>query len=290
LALTIGDIDWKRILRDEERLGFWLVCGGWTDGPRMGDVIGDMSEVVLTGGWILRDQGTGLKNLPRDQEARMRLVSIKSISRRRELMIYPPTGVSLFFAVLFGIFTYPVLGVQIDDKDVTFAIEVELLNDESVPAGLIGVKIQEDIEHELWWDKGLRFIDAEKSKEAVIVKTIWVVEDDESQRLLCHDELTESGYAVMLAANGKEALKQLDAAKPDLVILDIVMPVMDGMETLGKIIREYRDVPIILNTAFSSYQDDFMSWAADAYIVKSADLRELKAKVQEILSGSRPLI
>jgi two-component system response regulator (stage 0 sporulation protein F) len=114
-----------------------------------------------------------------------------------------------------------------------------------------------------------------------------VVEDDESQRLLCHDELTESGYAVMLAANGKEALKQLDAAKPDLVILDIVM---DGMETLGKIIREYRDVPIILNTAFSSYQDDFMSWAADAYIVKSADLRELKAKVQEILSGSRPLI
>lgn len=114
----------------------------------------------------------GVKESPLDQEARMRLVSIKSISRRRELMIYPPTGVSFFFAVLFGIFTYPVLGVQIDDKDVTFAIEVELLNDESLPASLIGVKIQEDIEHELWWDKGLRFINAEKSKEAVIVKTI----------------------------------------------------------------------------------------------------------------------
>jgi two-component system response regulator (stage 0 sporulation protein F) len=112
-----------------------------------------------------------------------------------------------------------------------------------------------------------------------------VVEDDESQRLLYHDELTESGYAVMLAANGKEALNQLDAVKPDLIILDIVMPVMDGMEALGKIIRRYRDVPIILNTAYSSYRDDFMSWAADAYIVKSADLRELKAKIQEILRG-----
>jgi two-component system response regulator (stage 0 sporulation protein F) len=117
------------------------------------------------------------------------------------------------------------------------------------------------------------------------MKTILVVEDDESQRLLYHDELTESGYAVMLAANGKEALNQLDAVKPDLIILDIVMPVMDGMEALGKIIRRYRDVPIILNTAYSSYRDDFMSWAADAYIVKSADLRELKAKIQEILRG-----
>jgi two-component system response regulator (stage 0 sporulation protein F) len=121
------------------------------------------------------------------------------------------------------------------------------------------------------------------------MKTILVVEDDESQRLLYHDELTESGYTVMLAANGKEALNQLDVVKPDLIIMDIVMPVMDGMEALGKIIRRYRDVPIILNTAYSSYRDDFMSWAADAYIVKSADLWELKAKIQEILRGPERL-
>jgi len=117
------------------------------------------------------------------------------------------------------------------------------------------------------------------------VKKILVVEDDESQRILYHDELSEAGYEVMLAANGREALNQLDKDKPDLIILDIVMPVMDGMETLGRIIREYRDVPIILNTAYSSYKDDFMSWGADAYVVKSADLRELKEKVREILRG-----
>ncbi len=115
------------------------------------------------------------------------------------------------------------------------------------------------------------------------MKKILVVEDDESQRLLYHDELEESGYEVVLAANGKEALKQLDVAEPDLVVLDIVMPVMDGMETLGRIIRGHRDVPIILNTAYSSYKDDFMSWGAEAYVVKSADLEELKAKIREVM-------
>ena len=102
-----------------------------------------------------------------------------------------------------------------------------------------------------------------------------------------NEELAETGYEVILAANGREALKQLDMAKPDLIILDIVMPVMDGMETLGRIIREYREVPTILNTAYSSYKDDFLSWGADAYVVKSADLGELKAKVREILGESR---
>lgn len=118
------------------------------------------------------------------------------------------------------------------------------------------------------------------------MKKILVVEDDESQRILYHDELSEAGYEVVLAANGREALNQLDRDKPDLIILDIVMPVMNGMETLGRIIREYRDVPIILNTAYSSYKDDFMSWGADAYVVKSADLGELKEKVREILRGA----
>ncbi len=122
------------------------------------------------------------------------------------------------------------------------------------------------------------------------VKKILIVEDDESQRLLYHDEFSEAGYEVVMAANGREALDQLDIAKPDLIILDIVMPVMDGMETLGRIIREHRDVPIILNTAYSSYKDDFMSWGADAYVVKSADLGELKAKVKEVLGelGNHP--
>jgi two-component system response regulator (stage 0 sporulation protein F) len=114
------------------------------------------------------------------------------------------------------------------------------------------------------------------------------VEDDEGQRQLYHDELTEAGYEVRLAANGREALNQLEKYRPDLIILDIVMPVMDGMEALGRIIRKYSDVSVILSTAYSSYRDDFMTWGADAYVLKSADLTELKDKVQKILKEREP--
>lgn len=130
------------------------------------------------------------------------------------------------------------------------------------------------------------------------MKKILLVEDDASQQLLYQDELTEAGYEVILAPNGREALEQLERAKPDLVILDIVMPVMDGIETLGKIIRNDRHIPIILNTAYPNYKYDFMTWAADAYVVKSADLGGLKAEIREIMDaqsslarvGRKPLI
>jgi len=118
------------------------------------------------------------------------------------------------------------------------------------------------------------------------MKKILVVEDDESQRSLYRDELGECGYEVILAENGKEAVEYLSTGGPDFIILDIVMPEMDGMETLGRIINSFRDIPIVLNTAYSNYQQDFMSWAADAYVLKSSDLGELKWWVQELLGES----
>jgi two-component system response regulator (stage 0 sporulation protein F) len=70
----------------------------------------------------------------------------------------------------------------------------------------------------------------------------------------------------------------------DLVILDIRMPGMDGLEALPRILGLKEGLKVILNSAYSQYQESFMSWAADAYIIKSADLTELKAKVRELLS------
>lgn len=121
------------------------------------------------------------------------------------------------------------------------------------------------------------------------MQKILVIEDYESLRLLYHDVLTEAGYEVILAASGGEALKQMDEVEPDLIILDIVMPEMDGMEAIGKIIRKEGHIPIILNTAYPSYSEDFMSWCADTFVVKSADLEELMAKVREILEGAEGL-
>lgn len=74
---------------------------------------------------------------------------------------------------------------------------------------------------------------------------------------------------------------------PELVVLDIVMPMMDGMQALGKIMRKESGVSVILNTAHPSCRDDFMSRGADACVVKLGDLEELKGKVQEIFGESR---
>ena len=118
-------------------------------------------------------------------------------------------------------------------------------------------------------------------------KKILVVDDEEGLRLLYEEVLKAEGYEVLTARNGREAIQQLEAGKPDLIILDIVMPVMDGMEALGRIVGKDRKIPIILNTSYSDYQQDFMSWAADAYLTKSADFSELKNKVKELLEKGK---
>ena len=115
---------------------------------------------------------------------------------------------------------------------------------------------------------------------------ILIVEDDESQRSLYSEELKEEGYDPVLAKNGKEAIQVLKTLKPDLIVLDIVMPVMDGMEALGRMIGQYKDVPIILHTSYPHYREDFMSWAADAYVNKSSDLTDLKRVIGDLLKRS----
>ena len=118
-------------------------------------------------------------------------------------------------------------------------------------------------------------------------KKILLIEDEESLRLLYEEELKAEGYEVLCAGNGKEALRQLEEVKPDLIILDIVMPVMDGMEALGQIMGRERNIPIVIHTSYPGYREDFMSWAADAYVAKSSDLRVLKGTIRDLLKKGR---
>lgn len=118
-------------------------------------------------------------------------------------------------------------------------------------------------------------------------KKILVVEDEEGLRLLYEEELESEGYEVLTARNGKEAIQQLEQGRPDLIILDIVMPVMDGIEALGRIVGKDRKIPIILNSSYPGYRQDFMSWAADAYVTKSTDLGELKDKIRILLEKGK---
>jgi two-component system, response regulator, stage 0 sporulation protein F len=116
---------------------------------------------------------------------------------------------------------------------------------------------------------------------------VLIVDDEDSLRFLYSEELREEGYDPIPAKNGKEALQILKNTKPDLVVIDIIMPVMDGMETSGRIIGQYRDLPIILHFSYPHYKEDFMSWAADAYLTKSPDLKELKRTIRNLLIKRR---
>jgi len=113
---------------------------------------------------------------------------------------------------------------------------------------------------------------------------ILIVEDEQHQRELYAMELQEEGYEVDQASNGKEAVDMVKDNKYDLVILDIRMPEMDGIEALGKILSRDKKIPIIIYTAYSNYKSNFMTWTADAYITKSSNLDELKEKISELLS------
>ncbi len=116
---------------------------------------------------------------------------------------------------------------------------------------------------------------------------ILVIDDDEHQRLLYQEELELEGYDVVLAASGQEAVELVADQPIDCVVLDIAMPGMDGIETLGKILDINRQLPVILHTAYSSYKDDFMTWAAEAYVIKSSDLTGLKKHIKEALEQSQ---
>jgi DNA-binding response OmpR family regulator len=112
---------------------------------------------------------------------------------------------------------------------------------------------------------------------------VLIVEDDESQGFLYSEELREEGYDPLLARNGKEAIQFIKKTRPDLILLDIFMPVMDGMEALGRIVSKHKGIPIILYSSSPNYRQDFLSWTADAYLVKSSDLTELKETVKRLI-------
>jgi len=116
------------------------------------------------------------------------------------------------------------------------------------------------------------------------VALILVVEDDPNQANLYVHELTSVGYEVVTARDGREAVAAVDQHRPDLVIMDISMPGMDGIECMSRLLSRDNKLPIILNTAYATYKDNFRSWSADAYVVKSSDLTELKEAVKTVLS------
>jgi DNA-binding response OmpR family regulator len=117
------------------------------------------------------------------------------------------------------------------------------------------------------------------------MKKILIVDDEEVIRMLYAEELEEEGYDVMTAGSGHGLIEMIKEAKPDLVILDIKMAEHDGLDLLQDIRGEFYNIPVILCSAYSSFKGDLKSIAADYYVVKSADLSELKQKIKMALEG-----
>ncbi len=115
-------------------------------------------------------------------------------------------------------------------------------------------------------------------------KCILVVDDEERIRSLLQAYLTQEGFRVVMAANGLEALAEVELEHPDLVLLDIMMPEMDGYEFIRHYSREHNE-PVILLTARLEESDKIvgLELGADDYITKPFSLRELTARIRTVL-------
>ncbi len=113
---------------------------------------------------------------------------------------------------------------------------------------------------------------------------VLVADDDEKIRELLELYLTKEGFAVIQAADGAEAILKAQQLKPDLIVLDIMMPVLDGMEVCRQV-RKFSQVPVIMLTARTEDEDRILGLelGADDYLAKPFNPRELVARVKAVL-------
>jgi len=118
---------------------------------------------------------------------------------------------------------------------------------------------------------------------------VLIVDDEKHIRLLYAEELEEEGYEVALASDGVGILERIEKEGPDVVVLDIKMVSSNGLDVLQEIRNRFYNLPVILCSAYGSYKVDIKSIAADAYVVKSSDLTELKNKIAQVLETTVPM-
>ena len=121
-----------------------------------------------------------------------------------------------------------------------------------------------------------------------LVERILVIDDNGRDRRLLRDALEHEGYAVEEAADGAEGLKVLFASRPDVVVLDVIMPKMDGWAVCQRI-REITDVPVIMLTSLNRDEEVVkgLELGADDFVSKPVSPRQLIARVRAVLRRAR---
>jgi two-component system cell cycle response regulator DivK len=124
-----------------------------------------------------------------------------------------------------------------------------------------------------------------------MTKRILVVEDQEDNRRIMRDLLRKAGFDVLEATTGEEGILLAETHCPDLILMDIQMPVLDGYEATRRIkaLHELQHIPIIVVTSYALSGDDAKAQAAgaDAYVSKPFSPRQLLAKIRQFLAGDQ---
>jgi DNA-binding response OmpR family regulator len=116
---------------------------------------------------------------------------------------------------------------------------------------------------------------------------VLVVDDDENLTTLYQVALGAEGYRVSVANTGHEALEEVRRDRPDLIVMDIRIPDIDGLELMNRILAADPDIRIVINSGYACYRDSFLSWSADAYLLKSTDLGPLLHEVERLARPRR---
>lgn len=121
-----------------------------------------------------------------------------------------------------------------------------------------------------------------------MAEKILVIDDEKHVRMLYQEELRNEGYEVAVSDGREPVVEVIRREKPGILILDIKLGQdISGLDLLQALRGPYPDLPVILSTAYDSFQYDLKSIAADFYVVKSVDLSELKLRVREALAKNK---
>ena len=123
-----------------------------------------------------------------------------------------------------------------------------------------------------------------------MTKRILIIEDQDDNRTIMRDLLNTAGYRLIEAVDGEEGVKLAQSERPDLILMDIQLPILDGYEATRRIRAsvELKSIPIIAVTSYALSGDDAKARAAgcDSYVAKPFSPRELLAKVREFLPSA----
>ncbi len=120
-----------------------------------------------------------------------------------------------------------------------------------------------------------------------VPRTVLVVDEDLKSAMRCKSGLEAKGFRVMCTHSGREALEIFTRERIDLIVSEVSLPDMSGMDLIETFAARKKRVPILVNTSDPGYKQSFRSWAADAIVEKSSDARALFAMAMALLHSAK---